>query len=263
MHDTVRHQYVQGYVALRYKAQLLHVDYDSSTCNSSTTTGVHRLFTLLGLHRQDHYTPTKPVSTTFLRRTFSNMPRQRNSPWARMVPRSDYALVYDEYDPEELRKFVQDRMGPSLDRKEFRTIQNCNRYQLINRLRKLDRDDLFPRFMELPPEPRLNVYEWLLVDPREADGDGISKPWKGVVGELSSVRLHPAVLRTSKQIYKEAHTVLYRTNKFRAGIAYLRDYANHGGGRHSPLDGCALRVTHLGRRNSLDRGVQNLLTVCH
>lgn len=53
--------------------------------------------------------------------------------------------------------------------------------------------------MELPPELRLNVYEALLVE---------------------SETLHPAILRTSRQVHAEALPVLYKRNKFLARVKY-------------------------------------------
>ena len=69
------------------------------------------------------------------------------------------------------------------------------------------------RFMELPPELRINIYEALLVDHRAHDERG----W--LLGN-DDCKLHTAVLRTSKQIYSEARPVLYGKNKFSVIIGH-------------------------------------------
>lgn len=60
--------------------------------------------------------------------------------------------------------------------------------------------------MELPPEHRLGVYEMLLVNTREKDEDGLVKEQEE---EPDIFRLHPTILRASKQIHSEARPVLY------------------------------------------------------
>lgn len=166
------------------------------------------------------------------------MPRQK------MLPATEWSLDYEKFTPAELRLLIHDRMGVTLDKKETRTIQNCNRYQLINRLRKLDREGSFPRFMELPPELRISVYEFLLVDTTGHDANEADSEWRSF-GHYSST-LHPAVLRTSKQIYSEAQPVLYQKNKFGAKIVYYKEESQ----RYGPMSGCVLTVTQPGSRAS-------------
>lgn len=160
-------------------------------------------------------------------------------PRHKMLPATEWSLDYENFTAAELRQLIHDRIGAVLSAKEARTIQNCNQYQLVNRLRKLDQEGSFPRFMELPPEIRLNVYELLLVDPRERNVDGSIKHWNGAP---SRVRFHPAVLQTSKQIYAEAHPVLYKNNRFRAAVVYTPEYP----GISSVNEGCVVRVTRPG-----------------
>lgn len=131
--------------------------------------------------------------------------------------RPRWSLDYEKYPAAELRTFIEARIGTTLSEKERRTIGNCNRFQLAKRLCKLDLASTFSRFMELPPELRLGVYELLLVDARERDEDGLVKDRDG---EPYSFTVYPAVLRTSKQIYAEARPVLYQENKFSARLVY-------------------------------------------
>lgn len=72
----------------------------------------------------------------------------------------------------------------------------------------MDREATFRRFMELAPELRLCVYEALLIAPQ-------GKHRRNAIFEI-----HPAILRTSKQVCSEAMPVLYKVNKFRADIRY-------------------------------------------
>jgi hypothetical protein len=160
----------------------------------------------------------------------------------KMLPATKWSLDYERLTAAELRQLIHDRMGATLDQKETRTIRNCNRYQLINRLRKLDREGSFPRFMELPPELRVSVYEFLLVDTTEQDGNE-ADPLMRSLGHHSST-LHPAVLRTSKQVYSEAQPVLYQKNKFRATIVYSDEEKYRWG----PRPGCLLTVIQSGSR---------------
>jgi hypothetical protein len=132
---------------------------------------------------------------------------------------SPWSLDYEKYPAAELREFIEARIGTTLSEKERRTIGNCNRYQLANRLRKIDLASTFPRFMELPPEIRLSVYELLLVDIRERSDYGLITNWYSGPDRF---RLHPAVLGTSKQIHSEAQPILYRKNKFEATIMAVK-----------------------------------------
>ena len=77
------------------------------------------------------------------------------------------------------------------------TIRKLNKAKLISRLNKLDTHRAFRRFMDLPPELRLNVYEQLLSIHGEENG-----------------KHHSALLRVSKAIHSEAEPVLYCKNSF-------------------------------------------------
>ena len=63
-------------------------------------------------------------------------------------------LNYDNCSLKELRAFIEDRTGAAANEREI----------LAAHLRKMDQTRTFPRFMELPPELRVNIYEALLVE---------------------------------------------------------------------------------------------------
>jgi hypothetical protein len=114
-----------------------------------------------------------------------------------------WQLDYDKCSLQELRTFIDKRTGSAVDAKEL----------LIAHLRRMNQTKKFPRFMELPPELRISVYEALLVDDRIRGEKG------RLVGD-QDCKLHTAVLRTSKQIYSEAMPILYSQNKFSVKIGY-------------------------------------------
>jgi hypothetical protein len=157
-----------------------------------------------------------------------------------MLPAADWSLDYESSTAAELRQLIYDRLSATLSAKEKRTIRNCNRYHLINRLRKLDHEGSFPRFMELPPELRVIVYEYLLVDTRKEDAAG----WFYHMGYGSSA-LCPAVLRTSKQIYSEAQSILYKQNKYSVRTTYHMSRERQS--RMRQIAGCTLTVSRPGR----------------
>jgi hypothetical protein len=167
-----------------------------------------------------------------------------------MLPVTEWSLDYEKFTPSELRQLIHDRIGATLDKKETRTIQNCNRYQLINRLRKLDQEGSFPHFMELPAELRVSVYEFLLVHPIGEDDDGAFK--RIIHHKEDSSTIHPAVLRTSKLIYAEAKPILYKKNKFSACIRHRR---TGGFCRPRRAHGCNLVIMGAGRRYIHDQNM--------
>ncbi|GAB7336229.1 hypothetical protein MBLNU13_g08993t3 [Cladosporium sp. NU13] len=119
-----------------------------------------------------------------------------------------WSLNYDKCTTEELHKFLEERTATTLNEGQLQKVRDHGSYPLIDRLRQMDREATFPRFMELAPELRLGVYEALIIAPKgKQRRDGVSK-------------IHSAVLRTSKQVYSEAMPVLYKKNKFRANIRY-------------------------------------------
>lgn len=155
-----------------------------------------------------------------------------------MMQAPTWFLDYKKCTPAELRRFITDRAGNMLDQRGLRKLQFCNRVKLTYRLRKMDQDGKFPRFMELPPELRLGVYQSLLVDER-VWSDGKSD-WQAGYDDY---RIHPAVLRTSKQIYSEAMPILYDQNKSHATIEHVR-----GGSRGRWSSAWTLDIVHPGRR---------------
>lgn len=119
-----------------------------------------------------------------------------------------WSLDYETCTTDELRKFLEERTGTALDEGQLQKVRDHGSCPLIDRLQQMDREATFPRFMELAPELRLGVYEALLIAVE-------STPKHKEVSTL-----HPAVLRTSKQVYSEAVPVLYKKNKFRAVVKY-------------------------------------------
>jgi len=71
----------------------------------------------------------------------------------------EWLLDYDRCSLEELRAFIEERTGAAVNDREI----------LAAHLRKMDQAREFLRFMEPPPELRINVYEALLVDNRARD----------------------------------------------------------------------------------------------
>lgn len=113
-------------------------------------------------------------------------------------------LNYDNCSLKELRAFIETRTGAAVNEREI----------LSAHLRKMDQTRTFTRFMELPPELRVNIYEALLVDNRARDARG----W--LLDDRDQCRLHTAVLRTSKQVYSGARPVPYSKNKFSIRIGH-------------------------------------------
>lgn len=116
----------------------------------------------------------------------------------------EWLLDYDRCSLEELRAFIENRTGAAVNEREI----------LAAHLRRMDQNKTFPRFMELPPELRINVYEALMFDNRARDEKGWLKD------ERDTCTLHTAVLRTSKEVYSEARPLLYDRNKFNVMIGY-------------------------------------------
>ena len=165
------------------------------------------------------------------------------------VPASACSLDYKACTLVELRKFILDRLIIRPSEEELRKINNCNLNQLTNRLHKLDQKREFPRFMELPPELRVNVYEWLLVDAQDRNEHGnVDSSF-----ERNRFKLHPAVLRTSKQIYSEAQPILYKQNKFGASVTYFEEGTD---GPWGTTMGCLLKVVQSGRRLSFRQDLE-------
>lgn len=116
---------------------------------------------------------------------------------------------YDRCAIAELKTFTLERglASPSLPFKA----------EYIKILVKADRDATF-RFMDLPAEMRNEIYEYLLIFPG---------------GEPGRNSCHTSILRTCKEIYGEAKSILYEGNTVKCAfrtkfvIPFLSDYAVH------------------------------------
>jgi hypothetical protein len=139
-----------------------------------------------------------------------------------------WLLDYIKCSLQELRTFIDNRTGSAVDARELLTAHLC----------RMDQTKTFPRFIELPPELRINIHEALLVKDRARDQKG----W--LVGN-EDCELHTAVLRTWKQIYSEAMPILYSQNKFSVGIGYTRESHHPAGNRE-----CVLRIAQPGHKLS-------------
>lgn len=116
-----------------------------------------------------------------------------------------YALDYHNCTREELRAFVKAR---SREHAEVQTHSKRPESYYVSKLRDLDKSATF-RFMDLPPEMRNNVYEYLLV--RDAS---------------SSRSAFTAVLRTCRQVNREARGIFWVENSIRLRVA-LPLYDSH------------------------------------
>jgi hypothetical protein len=132
-------------------------------------------------------------------------------PHRQSIPPSPWALDYQNCTSTELRKFIKSRVN--LTRGKALRNSRSDKMSLIIRLRKLDHAATFPRFMELPSELRLAVYESLLVDARESGGMGESGGDESGTFRLHAPASPTAVLCASKQIYSEAQSTLCKENK--------------------------------------------------
>jgi hypothetical protein len=102
------------------------------------------------------------------------------------------SLDYHSCSVEDLRNFILSRTTLTLA-----TIRKLNKTKLVSRLNRLDTQRTFLRFMDLPPELRLYVYELLL----------------SIHGEESG-KHHSAILQVPKAIHRESEPVLYCKNSF-------------------------------------------------
>lgn len=115
--------------------------------------------------------------------------------------------------------------------------------KLTSGLRQMDRESTFTRFMELSPELRVTVYEYLLIDSRTRDGDEAEEKEADWRTSKEDFQIHLAVLRTSKLIYSEAQPILYKKNKFGVKIGYSYPEARPAGNTE-----CDLRILRPGHR---------------
>ncbi|KAK3066396.1 hypothetical protein LTR53_017281 [Teratosphaeriaceae sp. CCFEE 6253] len=100
---------------------------------------------------------------------------------------------YDRCSAAKLRKFVEDRTGEK--------VPKMDKVCYVQRLVALDAQWTFPRFLALPPELRIKIYEHLL-----RLRDSKLRPFRTVCA--------PAILATSSEIQNEAEDVLYCENTF-------------------------------------------------
>jgi hypothetical protein len=113
----------------------------------------------------------------------------------RFSPRS---LNYRSCTGRELYDFMQNRTTLTAA-----AIRKLNKAEMISHLKTLDTQRTFRRFMDLPPELRLNIYQRaLLVDGQQ------------------SGKNHSALLRVSRLIHRESEPVLYCENTFCLQIKY-------------------------------------------
>jgi hypothetical protein len=100
---------------------------------------------------------------------------------------AQHALRYSKCSTAELRGFIKRRTGYKPNIGRGRTRRFFMRY-----LRDRDRVCYFPRFLDLPVELRMTIYEYLF-------GNGV---------------VHTAILGTCRMIRKEAESVLYSSRVF-------------------------------------------------
>lgn len=117
-----------------------------------------------------------------------------------MRPHGHPRVYYDACEPQELKRFVHDRLlgdpypqGLTLKYFYLRLLEGADRHWTF-------------RFLDMPTEMRLLVYRDLLLH---------NNPWISNDGEIHSLwPTHPAILQSCKQIYDEAIGVLYDENTF-------------------------------------------------
>lgn len=110
---------------------------------------------------------------------------------------------YQDCESEELRTFLLSRTKTTATR-----LETYGKSRLISLLEHLDETATFPKFLELAPELRLNIFGHLLrIDTREPD---------------RVKNNYAAILRVSKLLNIEAHPVLYSVNDFRLRVAMYR-----------------------------------------
>ena len=118
------------------------------------------------------------------------------------------SLDYNKCTSTELRTFIRNRS--SLKPSDSEELVHFQKSHLMARLEMLDRYPRF-KFLQLPPELRLEVYQYILVARNcEALGDG------GQVIETS-------LLRTCKLVYEEAAPILYGETEFTVEITFPSD----------------------------------------
>ncbi|KAI1802974.1 hypothetical protein F4811DRAFT_527148 [Daldinia bambusicola] len=87
-----------------------------------------------------------------------------------------------------------------------------------------DKDEPSPKpslFLALPTELRLEIFKHLLVLPADAPPPAQNTYFQGGLHPPTLLLLHPAILRTSRQLHAEALPLLYRQNIFLAHSTLL------------------------------------------
>jgi len=75
-----------------------------------------------------------------------------NNIYSRLLSRrqsSKWALDYEKCTTKELRKFLGERADRPLNEEQLQKVRDHGSYPLIDRLRQMDKEMQFPRFMEL------------------------------------------------------------------------------------------------------------------
>ena len=116
------------------------------------------------------------------------------------------SLDYHKCTPTELRAFIRNRSSLTSSALE-ELEEDFLLPHLVARLGMLDKYSRF-RFLDLPPEIRLEVY-WHILVVRSRE------PF-----EAADQIIETSLLRTCKLIYKEAEQVLYGENEFTATISF-------------------------------------------
>jgi hypothetical protein len=144
---------------------------------------------------------------------------------------AQHALRYSKCSTAELRGFIKRRTGykPNTGRSRTRRF-------FMGYLRNLDRVCYFPRFLDLPAELRVTIYEYLFAN--------------GVI--------HTAILWTCKLIKKEAESVLYSSRVF---TIWLSGYMHSEPALTSMVvSGDALRPYFIGSRQESPGNIEALST---
>lgn len=117
-------------------------------------------------------------------------------------------LDYTMCTPSELRGFIKDRV--TLTPEESDMLNQFRKSHLVAHLQALDQSMTF-RFLDLPPELRLEVYRHILIGRNRE------------VLEAPDQAIETAILRTCNLIYHEAEPVLYCENDFSMALNINND----------------------------------------
>jgi hypothetical protein len=88
---------------------------------------------------------THPHNTFLL----AKMPNRTHSNLNLPPPSPTCSLNYEKCTTAELRKFVEERTHTKLTEGQLQKVRDHGSYPLIDHLRQMDRENRFPRFMEL------------------------------------------------------------------------------------------------------------------